>query len=194
MTLLVFTLGKEGCLTFPRHSWHCGERWAELGRASLPPTCWLCDLWQVTFSFLGFCWFLKWGSWIWFPSFLRALKSNEFYQEHWLGARLWNTTHSAELEGRIPVRLAPPEWQTLNSSHPHERGGQQLIPFVEMSKGLHPTTGSLLAAPSPPTHPAQRLLIKGSSSKKMGGSLRRGMNQQAQREKEEDPWGCWTFF
>lgn len=92
------------------------------------------------------------------------------------------------------MRLDLPEWQTLNSSHPQERGGQWLTPFVEMSEGLHPTTSSLLASPSPPTHPAQRLLIKGSSSKKMGGSLQRGMNQQAPGEKEEDLWGCWTFF
>lgn len=93
-------------------------------------------------------------------------------------------TSSAGLESRIPGRLAPPEWQTVTLPTPKgEVGSLPLLRFLE----------GCTQQPSP-CPPAQCLLIKGSSSRKMGGSLLRKMNQQPQGEKEEDLWGHWTFF
>lgn len=106
------------------------------------------------------------------PKFLRALKSNELYQELWLGARLWNTTSSAELESRIPVRLDPPEWQTFELSHPHRVVGSGSLPLLRCPKGCTQQPVLYSLSHSPPTHPAQCLLIKCSSSKKMGGAYR----------------------
>lgn len=77
----------------------------------------------------------------------------------------------------------------LELSHPQESGGQRLTPFVEMSPRAAPNNQFSYCFPLS-THPPSTVpMIKCSSSKKMGGSPQRGMNQQAQREKEGRPVG-----
>lgn len=130
-------------------------------------------------------WLLKLGSWIWFLSSLIDLKSNEWNQKCWFGARFWNTNFFSRAGKQDPRETGSPRMANPDSSHP-EGGEVGSLPLLRCLEGC-----TQQPAPCPP---AQCLLIKGSSSRKMGGSLLRKMNQQPQGEKEEDLWGHWTVL